>query len=463
MYGKKGVWGGLSTAARHSLLVLVGFVAICVVYLASAGPAAGQATSAPPVNVTAPTMSGVVRQGQTLSVSNGSWSGVTPISFSVTWQRCDATGANCTAISGATALTYALASADVGNTVRVLVVASNSDGSAQALTQASAVVAAPGSAPASTVQPNPAGTAQSGQTVTVDNGSWNGDQPMSYTYQWQRCTSVQPVCTDIVGATSQSYKVSSADVGYALRAKVTATNDLGSSSVTSNLTAVVVVAGLPPVNTALPLIVGSPAVGTTLHAGLGIWTGASAGGYTYQWNRCNSSGTGCSSIPGAIGPTYLVSGQDTGKTIRLTVTATNQAGSTSATSVATESIPVKTVSVLKLAATLTVGQVVPRPVATKAGASGSFTATLTGSTLRWTLKFANLTGPVSATEINAGTLGKSGPLLFGLSGRTVSPVSGTSTVSRAEIGTLVRGGAYVTVLTGKNPNGELRGQIAPAL
>jgi len=461
MFGKKDV--GKGPASRRWLLWPAGLVATCLVCLASATGAAGRMAANPPVSSAAPTISGVVRSGQTLSVSPGSWSGATPMTFSIAWERCDATGANCAAVSGATALTYGLTSADVGSTVRVLVTASNSDGSAQALSSASAVVAQAGSAPASTAQPNPSGTAQDGQTITVDNGSWNGDQPMTYTYQWQRCTAINPVCTDISGATSQSYKVVTADVGSTLRAKVTATNDLGSTMVTSNLTTVVLAAGVAPLNTALPLIVGAPVAGTTLHAGLGLWTGATPGGYTYQWSRCNPTGAGCSSIPGATGPTYLLTSQDTGKTIRLTVTAANQTGSTSATSVATETIAAASASVLRLGATLTVGQVVPRPVGTKAGASGKFTATLTGATLSWTLKFVNLTGPVSATEINSGAAGTSGPLLFGLTGRTVSPASGTSTLSKAEIGKLVSGNAYVTVLTAKNPKGELRGQVAPAL
>jgi hypothetical protein len=431
--------------------------------LAGGSAAVARSLASPPVNAASPALSGVVRQGQTLTASSGSWSGVTPITFSVGWQRCDASGSSCATIGGATAFTYALASADVGRTVRVLVVATNADGSAQALSQASAVVAEAGRAPASTAQPDPSGTPQDGQTVTVGSGSWSGTLPIAYGYQWQRCTAQEPVCGDIAGATSQSYKVGPGDVGFRLRAKVTATNDLGSSSVTSNLTDVVVKAGLPPVNTALPLIVGVPTVGQTLTAGLGTWTGSSVGGFAYQWSRCTSAGTGCSPIPAATGSSYRLAAADAGRSIRLTLTATNPAGSASATSVATVPIAPGVVAGLRLAATLTARGLLPAPFGTRAGVSGTFTATLSGTTLRWTLRWTNLSGLVAATQVDAGTRGKLGPLLFGLTGRQGTPASGTTTVTRAEVATLVRGGAYVTILTAKNPKGELRGQIHAAL
>ena len=58
-----------------------------------------------PVNTSAPTISGVAQVGQTLTASSGAWSGTAPISYSYQWLRCDATGANCTDIAGATSST----------------------------------------------------------------------------------------------------------------------------------------------------------------------------------------------------------------------------------------------------------------------------------------------------------------------------------------------------------------------
>ena len=51
-----------------------------------------------PVNVSGPAISGSAVAGHLLTESNGSWSGASP-PFTYQWQRCDASGANCSAIS----------------------------------------------------------------------------------------------------------------------------------------------------------------------------------------------------------------------------------------------------------------------------------------------------------------------------------------------------------------------------
>jgi hypothetical protein len=57
--------------------------------------------------------------------------------------------------------------------------------------------------------------------------------------------------------------------------------------------------------------------------------------YAYQWQRCNSSGTSCSLVAGAIGASYLLASADVGSTMRVSVTASNSAGSATASSAAT--------------------------------------------------------------------------------------------------------------------------------
>jgi hypothetical protein len=93
----------------------------------------------PPSNTTLPTISGTAQQGQTLTATNGSWTN-NPTSFTYQWQRCDSGGANCNPISGATAQTYAVASADVGFTLRVAVTATNAGGSSSPATSAQTAV-----------------------------------------------------------------------------------------------------------------------------------------------------------------------------------------------------------------------------------------------------------------------------------------------------------------------------------
>lgn len=70
-------------------------------------------------NTAIPVVSGTAQQGQTLSTSNGSWTyDLDFLTYTYRWLRCDAAGANCVAIGGATNLTYLLTAADVGSTIR---------------------------------------------------------------------------------------------------------------------------------------------------------------------------------------------------------------------------------------------------------------------------------------------------------------------------------------------------------
>ena len=109
--------------------------------------AASAATAAvaaiPPANTGSPAISGTAHDGETLS-DRGTWSGSEPLSYSYQWRRCDAGGAGCADIAGATAQDYELVTADVGSTVRLHVTASNAGGSASAGSEpTAAAVAAP--------------------------------------------------------------------------------------------------------------------------------------------------------------------------------------------------------------------------------------------------------------------------------------------------------------------------------
>ena len=66
--------------------------------------------------------------GQTLTTSDGTWSGTAPFTYSYLWRRCDSAGNNCQTIAGATGQTRTLVSADVGSKVYAEVQATNSVG-----------------------------------------------------------------------------------------------------------------------------------------------------------------------------------------------------------------------------------------------------------------------------------------------------------------------------------------------
>src|SRR6266536_4469668 len=127
-------WGG-DTPAMWRLVAVVAGGALLV------GGAAQGARKTAPSNTSLPTISGTAREGETLTASSGSWSGTTPINFSYRWQRCNSGGGSCSNISGASSQTYKLVHADVGHTMRVSVTATNGDGSANAVSGATGVVA----------------------------------------------------------------------------------------------------------------------------------------------------------------------------------------------------------------------------------------------------------------------------------------------------------------------------------
>ena len=95
-------------------------------FLATHGILAKGNAGTPPVNTVAPVISGGTSVGSTLTTTNGTWTGTPVISYTYQWDR----GVN--AIGGATNSTYTLVAADVSNSIKCRVTASNAFGSANA-------------------------------------------------------------------------------------------------------------------------------------------------------------------------------------------------------------------------------------------------------------------------------------------------------------------------------------------
>ena len=221
------MWRRFGRARRRD--VATALVASVLTTLASGGIVAASAATphVPPRSEQAPTISGVQRVGSTLTGRPGTWSGTQPITFAYQWVSCTAQLANCRRVDNDRA--YAVRSSDQGRRLIFHVEARNRDGArtAQATT---GVIGARATAPRNVVAPSLSGTAQEGQILTANPGTWSGTAPIAIAYQWQRCDANGGNCAGIAGATARTYGLTAADVGRSVRAVVRARNDGGTRS-----------------------------------------------------------------------------------------------------------------------------------------------------------------------------------------------------------------------------------------
>lgn len=273
-----------------------------------------------------PAASGQATVGGLMTGSPGTWSGSPAPSFAYQWLQCDLTGQTCSQISGATSTTYTPVSGDAGSTLEFQVTASNSSGSTQVSSPATAGVT---QAPQNTALPGIGGAVTQGQTLTASTGSWSGYPAPSFSFAWQQCDQNGQNCAPISGATNSTYTPQPGDTGLTLAVTVTALNSVGSASQTSSPTGRVSAA---PTYSAVPTLSGTAQLGQTLAATPGTWSGYPQPGLTYTWQRCNQSGQSCAQITGAMSPTYVLTPADVGSTVLATVTGTNVAGQSSASS-----------------------------------------------------------------------------------------------------------------------------------
>jgi alpha-tubulin suppressor-like RCC1 family protein len=299
-----------------------------------------------PVSEGAPAVFGTGLKGQVLTGVVGKWSNESSIAYSYQWDRCNASGESCSAISGATASTYTLTESDVASTLRMLVTATNESGSTTATSAATAVISR--TTLVNVVAPSITGTHEIGRTLSADRGIWTGEGALAYTYKWERCNEKGESCTVITGAAEASYIAASADVGKALRVVVTAEGTAGKESVNSVVTPVIGSESLAPTNLFAPIIEGNLTSGETLTAQTGTWVSSETISYSYQWQTCTEEGE-CKNITGATSGTYKLIEANIGLAMRVIVTAKNSLGTSSAESEQSEIVggagpPANTVS-----------------------------------------------------------------------------------------------------------------------
>jgi hypothetical protein len=188
------------------------------------------------VNSVLPSIHGTPMDGSVLTASNGTWFGTTPID-TYQWIRCSSTVTGCAAITGQTASTHTLTSADVGHRLEVTVTATNGSGSLAKTSGATVTIAQ--RPPSAYMLPVVTGSALRGHTLSTTAGLWHGTALSAPLYRWYRCNTAGVACVYITGATHSTYTVTAADHPWRLRSRIFRSNLTGTVAAFSNPTAIV--------------------------------------------------------------------------------------------------------------------------------------------------------------------------------------------------------------------------------
>jgi hypothetical protein len=289
-----------------------------------------------PRNTVRPTISGDPTDGKTLTTptsTNAAWNNTSAILvFAYQWLRCDAAGANCLAIDGATNATYTLTADDVTaandptharHKVEVKVTATVNGATTPITSDVTGTIAA--QTTTVTTLPNVTGGAYSNQTLNVGAGTWTGTGISYQSYQWVRCDPplANPACTNLGPAalTATNYLVQGTDVGHYVTVIETVVNRLGETKSVRAAFGVPVLQNQFGIADGGPVVSGSYVDGQTLTATSGTWTQPDGVVFSYSWRRCapnaNGSAPGgsstCPFIPHATSPSYTLTPDDVGK------------------------------------------------------------------------------------------------------------------------------------------------------
>ena len=183
------------------------------------------------------------------------------------------------------------------------------------------------------------GTAQVGETLTVDtSGIDDSDGLSAVTYRYQWISNDGTADSDIQSATDSTYTLVATDEGKTIKVRVTFTDGGGyEESLISAPTAAVAARPNTP-GTGAPTISGTVQVGETLTvdtSGIADADGLSGATFSYQWLSSRDT-----EIPGATDATYTLLDADAGKTIKVRVSFTDDAGhEETLTSAATAAVP----------------------------------------------------------------------------------------------------------------------------
>lgn len=274
-----------------------------------------------------PTVAGRAVHGEELTADadDENWEGSGTVTFSYQWERCR--DDECARILGATEATYVSTIEDIGTFLRVAVTGRPDYG-----TEVTAR-----SEPVGPVEPKTlvagdvvlVGISEDGQILKVeyDESAWDASGELTFTTVWLRCDGDGAGCRPIVQAESNEYELSLSDVGYRLKAAITATPEYGNPITVSTRLSDIVAA--KTVTTRMPVIGGESRHGETLTVEWDEdgWQGSGEISFSVTWLRCDADGLECVPITaGGPAPELELRVTEIGYTLRADVTGTPQRG-----------------------------------------------------------------------------------------------------------------------------------------
>ncbi|MFE7504859.1 hypothetical protein [Promicromonospora sp. NPDC057488] len=259
-------------------------------------------------SATTVTISGTVKVGGQVSASTGNFS-PKPSKVTYRWK------ANGESIYGANSRTLTIPSRLHGDRLTVTATAYRDGYTTRSVTSASSLVAKPF---ARTAAPAIKGTARVGQTLTAYRGTWS-PSPTSVSYRWLANGKT------ISGATSRTFKLTSAQYGKRISVQVTGRKHAYLTATrTSSGTAVV----KWPVGISVPRVTKNPTRSVETVAGrtVTLKVSATGGNLRYQWQRWTPANPKWTNMSGKTSSTLKFTASTSYELNRIRVVVTNMAG-----------------------------------------------------------------------------------------------------------------------------------------